>query len=396
MSSASSPVPSPHESNLVQQLRQSLGMLQVAFDAASEAMLIVDVDRKVHWANQASAELLVGGVPIQVVNRTLADLMEVQALDSHALAARGLLDPGQSLPRSAGESRCHLLLPGGKSSPVQLLRWRPVELIQAPCVLMTIRDLSPEERALVQQQRFMTSLTHELRTPLAIVSGNLQRMARLSPLSDAISKRLTMAREEMVRIQRLLENLTLLTRLEVDPDVLACSDQPVLPLLQQWCHLSGERSAALEFLWGNTIDSAVVHIDPGALMLALDHLLDNALQHGEADKPLKLQVLPLDGSGYCTLELSSCSDDAIVDPDVIEAWLSPFTKGGLQRDGEQVEGPGLGLSVARQLTLGWGGDLAVNQHPSESGTETVVRISLPLSAQESSSTAPAAAQTDPA
>ena len=131
-------------------------------------------------------------------------------------------------------------------------------------------------------------------------------------------------------------------------------------------------------------------------MLALDHLLDNALQHGEVDKPLKLQVLPLDGSGYCTLELSSCSDDAIVDPDVIEAWLSPFTKGGLQRDGEQVEGPGLGLSVARQLTLGWGGDLAVNQHPSETGTETVVRISLPLSAQASTSTAPAAAQTDPA
>ena len=33
-----------------------------------------------------------------------------------------------------------------------------------------------EERALVQQQRFMTDLTHELRTPLAIVSGNLQRI----------------------------------------------------------------------------------------------------------------------------------------------------------------------------------------------------------------------------
>jgi PAS domain-containing protein len=33
-------------------------MLQVAFDAATEAMLIVDAERQVHWANQAAAELL--------------------------------------------------------------------------------------------------------------------------------------------------------------------------------------------------------------------------------------------------------------------------------------------------------------------------------------------------
>ena len=48
---------------------------------------------------------------------------------------------------------------------MQLLRWRPVELIQSPFLLVSFRDLSPEERALVQQQRFMTDLTHELRTP---------------------------------------------------------------------------------------------------------------------------------------------------------------------------------------------------------------------------------------
>ena len=94
-----------------------------------------------------------------------------------------------------------MLSPHGDESPVQLLRWRPVELIQSPFLLVSFRDLSPEERALVQQQRFMTDLTHELRTPLAIVSGNLQRMARLRALPEAVSSRLTMAREEMARIQ---------------------------------------------------------------------------------------------------------------------------------------------------------------------------------------------------
>ena len=57
-------------------------MLQVAFDAASEAMVIVDVDRRIHWANQASADLFVGGVPIQLVNQTLADVLKLRPLDA--------------------------------------------------------------------------------------------------------------------------------------------------------------------------------------------------------------------------------------------------------------------------------------------------------------------------
>ena len=54
----------PSDNALIQQLRQSLGMLQVAFDAATEAMLIVDAERQVHWANQAAAELLPKAAPV--------------------------------------------------------------------------------------------------------------------------------------------------------------------------------------------------------------------------------------------------------------------------------------------------------------------------------------------
>ena len=71
-------------------------MLQVAFDAASEAIVIVDVDRRIHWANQASADLFVGGVPIQLVNQTLADVLKLRPLDAHAKAALQLLDPQHS------------------------------------------------------------------------------------------------------------------------------------------------------------------------------------------------------------------------------------------------------------------------------------------------------------
>ena len=396
MNSSDSSSSSSRDLELIAQLRQSLGMLQVAFDAASEAMVIVDVDRRIHWANQASADLFVGGVPIQLVNQTLADVLKLRPLDAHAKAALQLLDPQHPLPRTSGESRCQVLSPHGDESPVQLLRWRPVELIQSPFLLVSFRDLSPEERALVQQQRFMTDLTHELRTPLAIVSGNLQRMARLRPLPEAVSSRLTMAREEMARIQKLLGHLSLLTRLEVDAEVVSCGDHLLAPLLQRWHHASRELVPNLMLQGLECADDLVVQVDPRALMLALDQLLDNACQHADRTMPIELSFAGDDGLGHCVLEFSSQSFDPPVSAEDLEQWSSPFFRGKPERDGAKAEGPGLGLALAKELVRGCGGMLSLHQQPSSPGTSTIVRLLLKLRASNASGAVPAAVRTDPA
>ncbi len=396
MNSSSSSSSSSRDSELIAQLRQSLGMLQVAFDAASEAMVIVDVDRRIHWANQASADLFVGGVPIQVVNQTLADVLKLRPLDAHAKAALQLLDPQLPLPRTSGESRCQVLSTNGDGSQVQLLRWRPVELIQSPFLLVSFRDLSPEERALVQQQRFMTDLTHELRTPLAIVSGNLQRMARLKNLPDAVSSRLTMAREEMARIQKLLGHLSLLTRLEVDPDLVSCADHRLGPLLQHWHDTSRELAPNLTLLGLERGGDLVVQTDPRALMLALDQLLDNARQHANQCLPIQLSLAEGDGQDHCILEFASQSLDAPVAAEDLELWSSPFFRGKPERDGDTVEGPGLGLALARELVRGCGGTLSLHQQSSPEGTTTVVRLRLRIKPMEASGEVAAAVRTDPA
>ena len=367
-----------------------MGMLQVAFDAASEAMVIIDEHRKIHWANQASAELFVSGVPIQVLDQNLADVLKLSPLGASAKAALQLLDDQTPLPRTAGECRCEVLVSDGEASLVHLLRWRPVELIRSPFVLVTLRDLSPEERALVQQQRFMTDLTHELRTPLAIVSGNLQRMARVKSLSKAVSSRLTMAREEMSRIQKLLSNLSLITRLEVEQDALACGDHCLGPLLRRWYHSSREMVPNLEVKCLERGDDVVVQVDPRALVLTLDQLLDNACYHGDRTMPIQLSLVGNDGLDHFVLDLASQSFDPPVDPEDLELWLSPFFSGKLHRDGHRSEGSGLGLSLAHELVKGCGGQLSLHQEPFSKGTTTIVRLKIKLSPLEASTGADAA------
>ena len=376
------PSESSRDAALIAQLRRSMGMLQVAFDAASEAMVIVDSSRRVHWANQASADLLVGGVPIQIVNQSLPSILKVYSSDSQSNVLSALLDSRKPLPKIAGERRCQVVFESGELSSLLMLRWQPVELIQEPFVLVTLRDLSAAEKALLQQQRFMTNLTHELRTPLAIVSGNLRRMDRVGGLPVAVSSRLAMAQQEMLRIQMLLSDLALITRFEVDPNVLDIGNFSLDYLFSRWldsiqawvplCNIEGlERWSSL-----------TVQVDERAFMLVMDQLFDNARQYGDSSFPIQITIEGADGDSCCVFQIVSLGKEEPVPDSELETWTIPFARGKINRDGQQAEAPGLGLALVREIVDGCGGRLTIGQEKTNALTQTIVRFSLPLGSIE--------------
>ena len=356
-------------------------MLQVAFDAAAEAMLIIDCGRRIHWANQAAAELLVDGVPIRVMNQSLDALVVFQRPGGQRLAEHHPLHPEASLPVAMGEERLDLLLPDDRQLETRQVRWTPVATVQSPHLLVTIRDLTPEQQALQQQTTFMTALTHELRTPLAIVSGSLQRLQRDRELSVRGQRHVTRAAEEATRIHRLLEHLSLMVRLEVDPVWLGLRDQALLPVVDAWGESCPDGVRERLQIEKQVTGSDRVRIDANALVVVLDQLLDNALIHGEANKDVILRVSCPDGADCCSLGFTSLHRSPAVDRSTIKTWLKPFVRGGRQRDGVQVEGPGLGLALVSQLVEGWGGALEILQKedPQSHGwTLTQVAVTVPL------------------
>ena len=140
----------------------------------------------------------------------------------------------------------------------------------------------------------------------------------------------------------------------------------------------------------------MVQTDPRALMLALDQLLDNACQHANRSMLIQLSLVGSDGLDHCILEFASQSLNAPVASEDLERWSEPFFRGKPERDGERVEGPGLGLALARELVRGCGGTLELHQQPSSQGTTTIVRLHLKLSSSNASGAAAAAVRTDPA
>ena len=357
-------------------------MLQVAFDAAAEAMLLIDRGRRIHWANLSAAEMLVGGVPIQLMNQSLDGFVVFLEPGGGRLAKDHPLHPNSSLPAAMGDERLDLLLPEGRHLETRQVRWTPVATVQSPHLLLTIRDLTPEQRALQQQKNFMTELTHELRTPLTIVSGSLLRLQRESDLTVRDQRHVTRAAEEATRIHRLLEHLSLMVRLEVDPAWLGLRDQALLPVVEAWGQSCPDDISKRLKIETQVTGSDQVRMDANALVVVLDQLLENALTHGSETRDVTLQVSCPDGSDHCSLALSSLNRHPAVDESTINSWLKPFVRGGIQRDGVQVEGPGLGLALVRQLVEAWGGVLALHQEddPQTTGwTLTQVVVTVPLS-----------------
>ena len=60
---------------LVEQLRQSLGLLRVAFDATGEAMLILDDQRCIRWVNRQAADDFGEGSSLRVIGRQLDSVL---------------------------------------------------------------------------------------------------------------------------------------------------------------------------------------------------------------------------------------------------------------------------------------------------------------------------------
>ena len=186
MPAEGSATPQSETSALVSQLRQSLGLLRVAFDATGEAMLIVDSERQVRWVNQTAAELWGGGLPLRVIGKRLEALICLRHLDQRLLP---LTDSHHPLNQSRlGEGQASLLvqaissLESSQSDVLQrMVSWRPITEMGGVFTLLIFRDLEPLEKSLQQQRAFINSLAHELRTPLAILSGSLRRLDRQSP-----------------------------------------------------------------------------------------------------------------------------------------------------------------------------------------------------------------------
>jgi two-component system heavy metal sensor histidine kinase CusS len=228
------------------------------------------------------------------------------------------------------------------------------------------RMLGRLERSFKQSHRFSADAAHELKTPLAIIQGQLERAIQNTPTGSVVQTQLAGVLDEVQRLATISRKLLLLS--QADSGALRLHREPFA------------LSAALEAL---TEDARMLapdlqinaHIEPGLELIAdgplltqvFHNLLSNAIKYNTAGGWITLTALR---SGPQTEIRFANSSLGIANADR-ERIFERFFRADSAHN-RHIEGVGLGLALSREIVRAHGGSLQF--HADDDG-----RVTLTLS-----------------
>lgn len=221
------------------------------------------------------------------------------------------------------------------------------------------------------KQEILQNFHHELRTPLTNI---------LMPLELAAKNRFDNAEEQSRFLQIALSNADRLESLVTDLILLSNLDQGNLNTLRQPIDLSVNIRAPLQKRFarygaknlGFVLDcpqEAAIHAPRREFTHALVHLADNAFKFTPPNGHIHIRVRPGQNSG---VEIEVQDDGPGIPPELREKVFERFYQIS-QGDNREHDGLGVGLTIARAVFGGIGGDVRIVDSPS--GCH--VRASLP-------------------
>ncbi|MBH9553856.1 ATP-binding protein [Inhella gelatinilytica] len=208
------------------------------------------------------------------------------------------------------------------------------------------------EASFHQASRFSADAAHELRTPLTILQGRLERAIEAT-YGRAVQAELGAILEEVTRLTGISRKLLLLSR--ADAGRLDLHREPVnlsalLDNLVADAHmLSDERQLDVKVPPG-----LVVSADAVLLRQLLNNLLSNSLRHGLTQGALQIHARDL-ATG---VEVTFSNATSPLTPAQRARFFERFYRSDAAHS-RQVDGTGLGLSLAREIARAHGGSLSL-------------------------------------
>jgi two-component system sensor histidine kinase KdpD len=226
-------------------------------------------------------------------------------------------------------------------------------------------------RAETEQLRnsLLSSVSHDLRTPLGVVTGATSALLdEHGPKDPAVRRELLQtAHEEALRLNRLVRNLLDMTRLEAGALKVRKELQPVEEVVGAALTRMEDRLQGREVRTEIPGDLPLVPFDSALVEQVLINLLENATKYTPPGSPIEVGA-KVRGSA---VEIWVADRGAGVDPENVERVFEKFFRA---REGEGG-GAGLGLTICRGIVVAHGGRIWVQ---AREGGGAAFTFTLPL------------------
>ncbi len=329
------------------ELSRERDQMQTLIDSMAEGVIALTDDARVFRTNRAARELLELPEPVLyapvgslVRQPELRDLLEAAVAGSFrarevTVGDRDLLASGRVLENGGG--------------------------------VVTFLDVT-EIRRLEQVRRdFVANASHELKTPLTSMRGFAETLLEDDPPDDLRERFLQSIHDNTVRLQRLVDDLLDLSRLESGGWVAKREEVDVAPLARRvWSDLAG-RAEGKELAF-EVSGEARVRADEQGLEQILSNLLENSIQYTPDGGEVAVRIHPREDEVEIEVEDTGIGIPSSSLPRIFER----FYRADAARSRE-AGGTGLGLAIVRHLVEAMGGEVDAR---SRIGEGTTIRFTL--------------------
>ena len=359
-----------HELEAAEAIKASEARFRALLAAHPNAVLAIGDDEVVTWATGTTGDLF-GRSPEELPGTPLADLVSAEATSLTELGGAGRVRRGHATGHRADGSRF----------PADVA-WTSFDVADETYQLAIITDASWRHEANLMRDRFMGVLSHELRTPITAIYGGTQLLLRRGSRLELGERNELLAgvAAESERLQRIIENLLILARVERGAEFFDRRPLALRPVLTEI--VERERALWPQMSLQLSVPERVPLVggDEEYVALIMRNLLSNAAKY--AGQSPKVEVAVEQRAGNVCVVVRD-SGPGLRDEDG-ERLFSLYYRA--TESAGKVPGAGIGLFVCRGLVNAMGGQIWARQRP-EGGAE--FGFSLPVYEEAESEARPA-------
>ena len=229
-----------------------------------------------------------------------------------------------------------------------------------------------EQKKLVEiKSRFVTTVSHEFRTPLTGILTSVQILKKLGHKLDEEKKNIKLQEiEKAVRLLvNMLETSTMITKIDSN---LYQKNRDSIDIIDYskkiWLEVKNSSSRSVELEMNITVDDRVIFIDEFVYRTILINLLSNAIKYSDQSNTIFLEIHKARKNLYLKVK-----DNGIGIPQEDQKYLfQPFFRAG---NVSKISGTGLGLSIVKRLVELYEGTIEVQSFENK-GTLFIVSLKL--------------------
>lgn len=234
-------------------------------------------------------------------------------------------------------------------------------------LLFVLEDISARQQQETFYRNFVSNVSHELKTPLTVIQGHLAAMGD-EPDGERWQTSRRIVAEEADRLTQLVDNLLLLSRLEMPDFVLDTRpvnlEAVVEDAILQLSDLAEARDVSLSLQRTGSLPRIMA--DRARLKQVFLNLLDNAIKYNRAGGTVTVQLSATEQQVVTRVEDTG---EGIPAQDLVHVFKKMYRVE--RRQARRVEGSGLGLSIVQRIVEQHGGSIAVESQEDEGSVFTV-------------------------